>query len=109
MSVNLQSNKIEKLDKIRDGLSYSIGEPQVSITELMNRRFIVENTDFETWENLLGAAGVLDESDLETPDFNEFINSHTRFKDWESMLIHSANQYSLRYEGKEETMFDIKH
>ncbi|HEX8371027.1 MAG TPA: hypothetical protein VF604_20955 [Pyrinomonadaceae bacterium] len=109
MNVNLQSNKIEKLDKIQDGLSYSIGEPDVSIKELMNQGFILENTDFDTWENLLGAAGVHSESDLEKPDFNEFIKSHTRFNDWESMLIHSANHYSLRYEGEAETTFDIKH
>lgn len=100
MSSDLQSNKIQKLDKIQDGLSYSIGEPDVSIKELMNRRFILENTDFDTWEKLLDAAGVSSENDLNKPDFNEFIKSHTRFDDWESMLIQSANQYSLRYESE---------
>jgi len=100
MDINLQSGKIGKLDKIRDGLFYSIGEPDVSINELMNDKFILENTDFDTWQKLLGAAGIKDEIDLEKPQFSEFIKSYTRFKDWEEMLIHSSNEYALRYEGE---------
>lgn len=100
MSAILQSNKIEKLDKIQDGLSYSIGEPDVQITQLMNNRFIFENTDFESWDSLLNAAGIKHEDDLATHGFDEFIKTHTRFKDWEEMLIHSSNQYALRHEDK---------
>jgi hypothetical protein len=101
MSVNLQTDKIEKLDKIQDGLFYSLGESNISIDELMNSGFILENTDFDTWENLLAAAGVKDEKDLAKPEFNEFIKARTRFKDWELMLIHASNQYSARREDEQ--------
>jgi hypothetical protein len=100
MSENLQTGRTKKLDKIRDDLFYSTGEADVPVGRLMNRQFILENTDFETWESLLEAAHIRNENDLEAPDFNEFIRSHTRFQDWEAMLIHSANQYSLRSEEK---------
>lgn len=86
------------MDKIRDGLSYSLGDPDVTITELMNGAFIAGNTDFQSWQNLLAAAGVETEADLEKAAFDDFIKSHTRFKDWEEMLIHSSNEYLLRHE-----------
>ncbi|MDQ3800496.1 MAG: hypothetical protein M3384_13690 [Acidobacteriota bacterium] len=100
MSTNLQSDNIEDLDKIRDGLSYAVGEPNVSVEELMNCTFIAANTDFETWEKLLEAARVKDEKDLQTTEFDAFIKSRTRFVDWETMLIQSANQYALRRESE---------
>jgi hypothetical protein len=101
MSANLQTDKIEDFDKIQDGLFYSIGESDISISELMNSRFILENTDFDSWENLLASAGIKDEKDLAKPDFNEFIKAHTRFRDWELMLIHASNQYSMRREDEQ--------
>jgi hypothetical protein len=98
MDVSLPSDKIKKIDKIRDGLSYSIGEPDVSLNQLMNDKFILENTNFQSWESLLRAAAVKTEADLEKPHFNEFIRLHTRFDDWEIMLIHSANEYAARHQ-----------
>jgi hypothetical protein len=105
MSENLQTHKIGKLDKIREDLSYSVGEPNVPVARLMNRSFIIQNTSFESWENLIGAAGVETENDLEQPDFNDFVRRHTRFRDWEEMLIQSANQYSLSREEKNSTEY----
>jgi hypothetical protein len=98
MDGNLQSGKIRKLDKIQDELSYAVGEPNVSLRQLMNDRFILENTGFHTWESLLRAAPVKTETDLEKPDFNEFLRHHSRFADWEEMLIHASNEYALHYE-----------
>jgi len=100
MSENLQAGGSRKLDKIQDDLFYSTGEADVPLAHLMSRKFILENTDFDTWESLLEAARVKNENELDKPDFNEFIKSRTRFRDWEEMLIHSANQYSLRFEGE---------
>lgn len=91
-------DKISKLDKIQDDISYATGDAEVPLARLMSQKFIVENTSFESWEKLVGAAGVHDEKDLEKPDFSDFVKTHTRFKDWEEMLIHSANQYSLKHE-----------
>jgi hypothetical protein len=99
MNLNLQSDEIEKFDEIQDGLSYTIGEPDVSITQLMSDKFINENTDFDSWENLLRAAGVRHEKDLNTPLFSEFIKTHTRFEEWEEMLVQSSNHYALRREA----------
>ena len=67
MSINLRSDKIEKFREIQDGLSYSVGEPNVSIRQLMNDEFIRQKTAFENWENLLRASQITDEKDLETP------------------------------------------
>jgi hypothetical protein len=98
MDANYHKDKTGELDKVRDDLSYATGERHVAINDLMTNNFIVENTAFESWQNLIGAAGVSDETDFEKPDFDEFIKSNTRFKDWEEMLIYSANQYALRKE-----------
>jgi|SRR5215204_5326771 len=99
MNLSLQSDKIEKFDEIQDGLSYSVGEPNVSITELMNDKFIRENTAFENWGNLLQAAGIRDEKDLNAPRFNEFIKAHTQFDEWEEMLIQASNHYASQKEA----------
>ncbi|HEY0426638.1 MAG TPA: hypothetical protein VGC76_02415 [Pyrinomonadaceae bacterium] len=98
MNVNLHSEKIENFDEIQDGLSYTIGEPDISIKQLMNKDFILKNTDFDCWEKLLEAACVSNEKDLEKPDFSNFIKSHTRFDDWEEMLIQASNEYAERKE-----------
>ncbi|HEX8737698.1 MAG TPA: hypothetical protein VF721_20365 [Pyrinomonadaceae bacterium] len=100
MDDNLQTGRRKKLDKIKDDLFYATGETNVPVAHLMSRHFILENTDFDSWENLLSAARVGSENDLEKPDFSEFVKRHTRFEDWEAMLIHSANQYSLRREAE---------
>jgi len=99
MNLSLQSDKIEKFDEIQDGLSYSVGEPNVSITELMNDKFIRKNTAFKNWGNLLQAAGIRDEKDLNTPRFNEFIKAHTQFDEWEEMLIQASNHYASQKEA----------
>jgi hypothetical protein len=100
MSVNLQSNKIKGFDDIQDGFSYLTGESNISINQLMNNKFIAENTDFDTWENLLTAAEIKNEKDLENPSFDEFIKLHTRFDDWEWMLIEASNRYGLQNPAK---------
>ena len=66
----------------------------------MNDRFILENMGLQTWESLLRAAAVKTETDLEKTDFNEFLRLHSRFADWEEMLIHASNEYALRYESE---------
>jgi hypothetical protein len=100
MSINLQSNKIAGFDRIQDGFSYLIGDPNVSIRQLMNNKFISENTNFRSWEHLLSAAGVKNEKDLEKPIFNEFIKLNSRFEDWEFMLVEASNQYALQHPDK---------
>ena len=88
------SYKSREFDKILDGLEYLIDEPNVSIRELMDNKFIGENTHFDTWENLLKAAGVTAEKDMEKQSFNEFISTHSCFDDWEEMLQQSASKYA---------------
>lgn len=90
----MQSDEIEKFDEIQTGLSYSIGEPDVSITQLMSDKFIGENTDFDSWEELLRAGRVRDEKDLNAPSFDEFIKAHTQFEEWEEMLVQASNHYA---------------
>jgi hypothetical protein len=94
-----QTDKIARLDIIQDGLSYLTGESNVSIRQLISDKFIVENTDFDTLINFFKAAGVKSEADLEKSAFNDFIKSHTRFEDWEEMLIQSSNQYAYQHAG----------
>lgn len=96
MNLNLQSEEIEKFDEIQDGLSYSVGEPNVSIEQLMSAKFIRENTAFDSWGNLLRAAAIKDEKDLSAPRFNEFIKVYTRFEEWEEMLVQASNHYASR-------------
>jgi hypothetical protein len=84
-----------ELDEIQDGLSYLTGEPNVELNQLLTDAFIVENTDFDTMVNFFNAAGIRSENDLENPGFNDFVRRHTRFKDWEEMLVSSSNQYAM--------------
>ncbi len=97
MNVENESNKIDRLGDIQDGLEYLINERNVSIYKLMNDNFIRANTDFETLKNFLETAGVKDEKDFESPSFNHFVKSHTHFDDWEEMLIQAGNQYANRH------------
>jgi hypothetical protein len=96
MDINNQPNKIDRLDEIQDGFEYLINEPNISIYEMMDNDFIRHNTDFDTLKSLFKAAGVRSEKDLETPNFKSFIKAHTRFNDWEEMLIQAGNQYAHR-------------
>jgi hypothetical protein len=98
MKLNLQSDEIEKFTEIQNGLSYSIGQPNISLAQLMNDKFIRENTGFDSWEKFLRAAGIRDEKDFSTPHFNEFIKIHTQFEEWEEMLVQSSNHYASQHE-----------
>jgi hypothetical protein len=93
----LENYQSKELDKVQDGLEYLIGKDNVSIRELMNNKFIVENTDFDNWDNLLRAAGVKNENDLENQSFNQFINTHSHFDDLEEMLQQAASQYAKNH------------
>jgi hypothetical protein len=99
MDAHDQSNKIDRLHEIQEGLEYIINEPKVSLFELMNDDFITKNTDFETFERMLNRAGVKSKNDFEDPNFSSFVKSHTRFADWEEMLIQAGNQYAYRHMG----------
>ena len=97
MNVKHRSNQadgVSELDKIRDGLAYLTGEDDVPVRQIVTDKFIAENTDFETAANFFSAAGIKSENDLEKPEFNEFVKSHTRFEDWKEMLIQSSNRYA---------------
>ena len=99
MKSNHRSNhiaEVSELEKIRDGLSYLTGEENPSIDQIITDRFILENTDFDSLVNFFDAAGVKNEEDFERPEFNAFIKKHTRFEDWQDMLIHSSNQFVSR-------------
>ena len=65
----------------------------------MSKQFISENTDFDSWENFLQAAGILLEKDFDTPRFNEFIKTRTQFEKWEEMLVQAAKHYVSRKEA----------
>ncbi len=93
----LENYQSKELDKVQDGLEYLIGKQDVSIGELMNNKFIVENTDFDTWDNLLSAAGVKNEKDMEKQSFNHFIHTHSRFDDIKEMLQQAASQYAKNH------------
>lgn len=105
MSDNFQVDNFTELDEIRDGLAYTFGEHNISVGELMRDEFIQRNTDFNSWNAFTHAAGVKTERDLGAADFNEFVKSHTRFADWELMLIHASNEYSARREQAEANLF----
>lgn len=94
MNENNLSNKIDRFDEIREGLEYLIDKPNVSIYELMNEKFIQNNTDFDTLGNFLNAAGVKSKEDFTNPNFTSFLKTHSRFNDWEEMLIQAGNQYA---------------
>lgn len=100
MNVNQQPQKtVERsaLEEIQDGLTYITGHSDVSVRELITDKFILENTDFDTATNFFNSAGVRNERDLESASFNEFVKKHSRFADWEEMLIESSNQYALNH------------
>ena len=94
MSLHLQSNEIEIMDEIQDGLAYTIGESNISLRQLMTNGFIAEHSEFLNWHNFLDSAGITSEKDFEKPEINEFINRHTDFENWEEMLVQAANEFT---------------
>ena len=101
MNLHLQSDEIEMMDEIQDGLAYTVGESNVSVTQLMTDGFIAEHTDFPNWNDFLEAAGIRSEKDFEKAEFDEFIKRRTDFKEWKEMLVQSANKFVRRREEKE--------
>lgn len=97
MNTNSQSRKIDRFEEIRDGLEYLTGEPNVSLSDLMTDDFIGGSTDFATFAAMLDRAGVRSKVDLENPAFARFIKTHTRFDDWEDMLVQAGNRYARRH------------
>ena len=89
--------KIDQLDKIQDGIFVLNGESKISIDELMSDKFIVENTDFNSLTEFFNAARVKNNEDLQKKEFDDFIKSHTRFENWEEMLVQSSNQFVSKY------------
>ena len=100
MTINLRSREIKKMDEIQDGLSYSVGDSKVSITELMTHEFIAQNTNFDSWESFLEAAAISDEKDFERTEFDEFIKRHTNFEEWEEMLVQASNRFAERKDAE---------
>jgi hypothetical protein len=91
--MKLQSDEIEMMGEIQDGLSYAVGESNVSVRELMDNGFIAEHTNFLNWNNFLKSAGIESEEDFEKPETNDFIKRHTEFESWEEMLVQASNYY----------------
>jgi hypothetical protein len=101
MNLHLQSDEIEMMDEIQDGLAYTLGESNVSVTQLMTDGFIAEHTDFLNWNDFLKASGVRSEKDFGKAEFDKFIKRHTDFEEWKEMLVQSANKFVRRREEKE--------
>src|SRR3954471_14445419 len=89
--MKLQSDEIEMMGEIQDGLSYAVGESNVSVCQLMDNGFIAEHTNFLNWNNFLESAGIKREEDFEKSQINDFIKRHTEFESWEEMLVQASN------------------
>ena len=92
-----QTNKIDQLDKIQDGIFILTGESEISINQILSDKFIIENTDFSSLTEFFNAAGVKSKEDFKKSRFEDFIKSHTRFENWEDMLVQSSNQFVSHY------------
>ncbi|MDQ6788144.1 MAG: hypothetical protein M3033_15170 [Acidobacteriota bacterium] len=94
-----QSHKIDLLDEIQEGIFILTGEQEITINKLMTNTFIVENTDFDSLVDFFKAAEIKSKEDLQNKNFDDFIKSHTRFDNWDEMLVQSSNQYVSRHAG----------
>lgn len=83
-----QGQGVEKaLERLKENM-----QGVISLPDLFNEAFMVEHTQFNNFQELLDAsplAGVAVDQlkdGFRTPEWNEFVNAHTRFADWGSML-----------------------
>lgn len=100
--------EIEGLDALQDELEQMAenalgleGSNEVPFTELMPPAFMAEYTDCESIEAFIDESPWTVESQADfraIPDdeFDEYVDEHTRFSTWETMLSRAANQWAGR-------------
>lgn len=55
----------------------------MSIQELLNSDFVIENTDYNSLEEMIAAAGT---NDFDSLEWDDFVYNFTIFLSWEEML-----------------------
>ena len=77
------------------------GTHQVSASELLNDRFMAENTNLATLNDLLNVCGLQNSKDFaDNPPSDEIMALHTHFATW-SEMISAAGKELVRIRAKE--------
>lgn len=85
-----------ELDEFRRKLESLDGGHQVKISELFTDEFVQLNLGFSNLEDLLAAAGIGEDDELDTPAFSEFVARNSSFDDYEDMLDTAAGEWAER-------------
>lgn len=102
---------VDGLDDARDTLDDLIGnmedlegENAVELSEMMPPSFMQRHTDFDSLEGFIEASPwtVESQADFEAipdDDFDEYVDEHTVFDDWELMLGKAGEKWMARELG----------
>lgn len=93
-----------EINEVAENLQNPDTTTQVPITELFNSDFMIEYTEYATFEELLTAGGFIvnsTEDFLAIPDedFNKHIRSCTKFTSWNDMMTKASEIYVLKQLG----------
>lgn len=94
----------KKLNDLQRNIKSIEGEQKVSFDELFTQDFIKRCSHFESLEDLFKKSGFVinSQEDLQKiPDkeWDDFIASNTRFKDWKEMLDSAVNEWTRKKLG----------
>lgn len=74
----------------------------VPLRELFPPEFMAKHTEFKTLEAMFDKGGLLQreeedvKSELDSPEWNEFVARHTKFADWREMLGRAGGEFGFR-------------
>lgn len=94
----------EELDRLLEQADNLHGQNEVPMDELFTTGFMQTHTDFTSLEEFFSKSpwSVETQDDFKKipqKEFDEYVNKHTGFKDWEAMLSAAGREWVTRQLG----------
>lgn len=86
----------QRLDQLQKNAESISGKNEVPFTELFLDSFMLANTDFPNFQQMLDASGIEDNEEIRGEAWNSFVVAHTRFASWDEMFKAASNEWITR-------------
>nr|WP_302578127.1 hypothetical protein [Methanobrevibacter arboriphilus] len=105
---NFQINQREKDNMVLEDLTKNIkeisGTNKVPIDELMNKKFMTENTKFSNFDEMLEKSNLEEKYNTfekinSSAEWNTFIQNNTNFNSWDDMKGKAAKSWAIKKIG----------
>ncbi len=90
MRIDVDTGVLDEFKDRMTGINESIDVP---LTDLLPDSFIQANTDFDSFQALVDASGIQDESGFESEQFSQFIRDHSDLDGWHDLLEKATTEY----------------